>query len=178
MPTPPASDNSSSIPGSVSEFSARTGDEVLQQICENFQGFALDSDPWIPTERPIFEPMAIEIDRHRMWGVHELPRDRAVADRSQYFDDRMSSQSHSLSADVYGLGGLISTPHFRRRLEAGEEARVLQALARKKTSIPSACRGCANYFGETHGGNTVICGMYPYGPKTDVCEDFEAKNEA
>jgi hypothetical protein len=40
-------------------------------------------------------------------------------------------------------------------------------------SRPTPCNGCGNYFGETHGGNTIVCGMHPYGAIGDSCSDWE-----
>jgi hypothetical protein len=34
--------------------------------------------------------------------------------------------------------------------------------------------GCRNFFGETHGGNTLVCAMHPFGPDEDRhCPDWE-----
>lgn len=35
------------------------------------------------------------------------------------------------------------------------------------------CRLCKNYYGQRHGGNILICGMHPYGPGDENCDDFE-----
>jgi hypothetical protein len=38
---------------------------------------------------------------------------------------------------------------------------------------PKVCDGCCNYFGETHGGNRIICGIHPFGADGDRCGDWE-----
>jgi hypothetical protein len=122
------------------------------------------------TSRHLSAPPALDIE--------DSPRLRGDSDpRDRFLHHRMPPPPW-LSADARSLGGLFYEPRFGHWVSDGEEIRMRQALARKKTSVPAACQGCANYFGETHGGNTVICGMYPYGPEGDSCEDFEAKNEA
>jgi hypothetical protein len=39
--------------------------------------------------------------------------------------------------------------------------------------VPVNCRDCSNLCGQTHGGNLLVCGMHPYGPSGDICDDFE-----
>ncbi|MBE7381818.1 MAG: hypothetical protein F6J95_010455 [Leptolyngbya sp. SIO1E4] len=36
------------------------------------------------------------------------------------------------------------------------------------------CIGCRHYYGQTHGGNMLVCAMYPYGPETEKCPDWES----
>lgn len=35
------------------------------------------------------------------------------------------------------------------------------------------CRLCRHYHGRSHGGVMLICGMHPFGPVDEQCEDFE-----
>ena len=34
------------------------------------------------------------------------------------------------------------------------------------------CVGCRHYYGQAHGGQMLVCGMYPYGPEEDKCPDW------
>lgn len=43
----------------------------------------------------------------------------------------------------------------------------------KNAEYPAPCHGCVNYFGETHNGNRLICGIHPYGAESDNCPDWE-----
>jgi hypothetical protein len=36
------------------------------------------------------------------------------------------------------------------------------------------CIGCKHYYGQAHGGNMLVCAMYPYGPETESCPDWES----
>lgn len=37
-----------------------------------------------------------------------------------------------------------------------------------------ACVGCRNFYGQAHGGNTLVCAMHPFGPDEDRhCPDWE-----
>ena len=36
------------------------------------------------------------------------------------------------------------------------------------------CIGCKHYFGQAHGGNMLVCAMYPYGPEDETCRDWES----
>lgn len=38
-----------------------------------------------------------------------------------------------------------------------------------------ACVGCRHYHGSTYGGNTLVCGMHPYGWDGTDCPDWEGK---
>lgn len=36
------------------------------------------------------------------------------------------------------------------------------------------CVGCRHYHGQTYGDNLLVCGMYPYGPETERCPDWQS----
>ena len=36
------------------------------------------------------------------------------------------------------------------------------------------CIGCKYYNGSEHGGNMLVCGMHPYGPDDETCQDWES----
>jgi len=36
------------------------------------------------------------------------------------------------------------------------------------------CIGCRHYYGQAHGGNMLVCAMYPYGPEEESCPDWES----
>jgi hypothetical protein len=40
-------------------------------------------------------------------------------------------------------------------------------------AIHPACVGCINYNGSAYNGNLLVCGMHPYGCKSDACADWE-----
>lgn len=35
------------------------------------------------------------------------------------------------------------------------------------------CIGCRHYHGQAHGGHMLVCAMYPYGPETEKCPDWQ-----
>jgi len=37
-----------------------------------------------------------------------------------------------------------------------------------------ACVGCRNFYGQTYGGNTLVCAMHPFGPDDEQCPDWES----
>lgn len=43
----------------------------------------------------------------------------------------------------------------------------------ERRELLSNCRQCKNYHGQKYGGNLLVCGMHPYGPSGDTCDDFE-----
>ncbi|PZD70260.1 hypothetical protein C1752_14873 [Acaryochloris thomasi RCC1774] len=38
----------------------------------------------------------------------------------------------------------------------------------------SACIGCRHYHGMAYGNNILVCAMYPYGPESDACKDWDS----
>ncbi|MEO1399688.1 MAG: hypothetical protein AAFV72_00350 [Cyanobacteria bacterium J06635_1] len=40
---------------------------------------------------------------------------------------------------------------------------------------PSICDTCRNHYGQTHGGNILVCAIHPYGPEGQSCKDWEGK---
>lgn len=40
------------------------------------------------------------------------------------------------------------------------------------------CIGCRFYHGQTYGDVMLVCGMHPYGPTADSCQDWQAVWEA
>lgn len=36
-----------------------------------------------------------------------------------------------------------------------------------------ACVGCRHYHGKTYGDTFLVCGMHPYGVKTESCPDWD-----
>ena len=39
------------------------------------------------------------------------------------------------------------------------------------------CVGCCHYYGETHGGNLLVCAMHPYGVEDSTCPDWERQQD-
>lgn len=37
-----------------------------------------------------------------------------------------------------------------------------------------ACIGCRHFHGQVYGGNRLICAMYPYGPASETCHDWQS----
>lgn len=37
--------------------------------------------------------------------------------------------------------------------------------------IPLGCNGCANFYGQVHNGNLLVCGIHPYGQEN--CSDYQ-----
>ena len=49
----------------------------------------------------------------------------------------------------------------------------LSVIVGDAMSVPKACIDCKFLEGKTYGGNLLVCGMHPYGPSDDACDDFE-----
>jgi len=72
------------------------------------------------------------------------------------------------------------SPHYRleARLSWLEEQHPDHPLNRRErhTDRPVVCDGCRNYYGLSHGGNRLICGMHPYGVAGEICSDWGCKD--
>ena len=42
----------------------------------------------------------------------------------------------------------------------------------------SSCQQCKNYHGQRYGENLLVCGMHPYGPGDESCDDFEKSDRS
>lgn len=57
------------------------------------------------------------------------------------------------------------------RWVSGRYERGYRILSKTISDCPPSCQGCINYYGETHGGNKLICAIHPSGVDGDTCLD-------
>jgi hypothetical protein len=96
-------------------------------------------------------------------GVQLLPTSWADLDRPDPEDLRPETeQSRSARQRASAWWDLYTDRLFAQSQGAMQADRVR----------PTACVGCTDYCGATHGGNTLICGIHPHGVEGDVCPDL------
>lgn len=42
--------------------------------------------------------------------------------------------------------------------------------------LTKGCHGCKDYFGQTYGGNQLVCAIHPFGPEEGPCPDRREKD--
>lgn len=62
-------------------------------------------------------------------------------------------------------GGIVETVRVNYRIR--------RSPYDPKRDRPQACLGCHHYYGQQHGGATLVCAMHPYGPSDPTCQDWE-----
>jgi hypothetical protein len=63
---------------------------------------------------------------------------------------------------------------YQLAVDLGSEADRQAYTVFVSENKPTVCEGCINYNGSSYGGNLLICGMHPYGCKSNICPDWEA----
>jgi hypothetical protein len=154
--------------------------EMLRLVVESFQSRQQESQHI--THFDVRPGIHLRVDRN------QSERDRQCERRE---NERIRSLGGMIQLPLFGYGAHVH-PDSRwsafnelgwdmlDRAEQAESTRRLnEILSGRKSSTPTACQGCANYYGKTHGGNTLICAMHPHGAGSDSCADFEgATSEA
>ena len=88
---------------------------------------------------------------------------------------KLDEEAERISEEFAEFVAPLVTP-LADSLEAWFEAiatplnQTIDPLANEHT----ACIGCRHYYGQAHGGNMLVCAMYPYGPVQETCPDWES----
>lgn len=122
--------------------------------------------------RHLSAPMAIDIEPN--WP----DRYYSNADGVRLEPSRTAAEQAQLDFEARARGGVLRHPVFNiSGPDDRTHADILQMLrqAGRIKSRPAACEGCANYHGETYGGNRLICAIHPHGVGEETsCGDFAA----
>ncbi|MEM8603858.1 MAG: hypothetical protein AAGE59_34655 [Cyanobacteria bacterium P01_F01_bin.86] len=90
-------------------------------------------------------------------------------------ETKLDEEAERLSEEFSAFMMPLVTP-LADSLEAWFESiatplnQTIDPLANEHT----ACIGCRHYYGQAHGGNMLVCAMYPYGPDQEKCPDWES----
>lgn len=141
------------------ENTARATEEWAE---ETLQGFVAAADT-VAEEiekqlRPTLEQWADEIS-------HSLtPLETALDDEVERFSDEVADLVNPV---VMPLAGALET--WIEAMAAPITSHVEPMLNEHPT-----CIGCKHYYGQAHGGQMLVCAMYPYGPEEEACPDWES----
>jgi ABC-type transporter Mla subunit MlaD len=137
-------------------------DDLTEQLAAASDNLLRTTDQWAEQVQDAINP---EID-HLMSDLNRAIEPFEASLNSQV-DEVVEQLDQVLGPLVAGLSGLdqwfeeVSAP-FNSTVEP-----ILQ-------NYP-ACVGCRNFYGQAHGGNTLVCAMHPFGPDDERhCPDWES----
>ncbi|MFM7219256.1 MAG: hypothetical protein ACKO21_03380 [Nodosilinea sp.] len=156
----------SKVAQQLDEQLIRPTEQWLEEIADRFLEI---SDQWVGNtenrESPPHDAQYSELESFldRLNQTVE-PMERSL---NQQVDEVVAQFDQVLAPLVSGLSSLdqwlenVSTP-LNNTVEP-----ILQ-------NYP-ACVGCRNFYGQAHGGNTLVCAMHPFGPEDrQQCLDWES----
>ena len=153
----------------VQDFSQHVTDDAERWLEEFNDRLAEASDTWLHTTDQWAEQVqeAIEPEVDRL--VDELnrtiePFEVSINSQVNQMVDQLDDVLEPL---VVGLAGLDQW------LE--EVSAPLNSTVEPILQNHPACMGCRHFYGQTHGGNTLVCAMHPFGPAEEQsCPDWES----
>lgn len=146
----------------VSEFLENTAHMAEQFVDQTLQT-AVDAADSLADEiekqiSPTLEEWAADL--HRAIEPLETTLDEEVERFSEEFTEVMTPIVVPLTDALDAWLAAIATPLNN----------TIEPIVNEHT----ACVGCRHYYGQTHGGNMLVCAMYPYGPEEATCPDWES----
>ncbi|MGB3201254.1 MAG: hypothetical protein WBA99_10140 [Nodosilinea sp.] len=146
----------------LSEDTERWLDELTEQLAQASDALVQTTDQWVDQVQEAIDP---EIDRI----VDELNH---VVEPFQFtlnvqIDDVVDQLDDILGPLVTGLSGLDQW--FE------EVASPINSTVEPLLQNYPACVGCRNFYGQSFGGNTLVCAMHPFGPEAEQqCPDWDS----
>jgi hypothetical protein len=126
--------------------------------------------------------------------LHSMPLHQRVSTTQSVESSRASDRQIHVAIDelqflrirVVSEGQGIHTAIVRQRMLSEQYIEMLRDDERSSFSqwldfiddndlntIPTACKGCRNYYGKAHGNDRLVCAMHPSGVEGESCEDLE-----
>ncbi|HIK43923.1 MAG TPA: hypothetical protein IGR64_03445 [Leptolyngbyaceae cyanobacterium M65_K2018_010] len=153
----------------VQEFAQQLGqdteqwfDDWTEQLASASDALVRTTDQWAEQVQAALDP---EIDRlvdelNRVIEPFEISLNHQVDEVAEQLDV-------VLGPLVAGLSGL---DQWFEEVSAPINSTVEPILQNSP-----ACVGCRNFYGQAHGGNTLVCAMHPFGPDEERhCPDWES----
>ena len=145
-----------------SEDTERWLDTLTDQLASASDAFVQTTDHWAEQVQEAIDP---EIDRIVGELNHAVEPFRASLNLQ--IDDVADQLNEILGPLVMGLSGI---DQWFEEVSGPINSTVEPVLQ----NYP-ACVGCRNFYGQAHGGNTLVCAMHPFGPETEHhCPDWDS----
>jgi ABC-type transporter Mla subunit MlaD len=145
-----------------SEDTERWLDTLTDQLASASDAFVQTTDHWTEQVQEAIDP---EIDRIVGELNHAVEPFRASLNLQ--IDDVADQLNEILGPLVMGLSGI---DQWFEEVSGPINSTVEPVLQ----NYP-ACVGCRNFYGQAHGGNTLVCAMHPFGPETEHhCPDWDS----
>lgn len=137
-------------------------DEWLKQLQDTLDSVARGSSVWLGAVSKEADQIAeqwAEASHETFQEIHDV-LDPALTEISSQIDS-------GLDASVNFIEGQL-TPWLE------ETTAPLTCTINPWLQNHPTCVGCKNYHGGTYGESELVCGMHPYGPDGESCEDWES----
>jgi hypothetical protein len=136
--------------------------ELTGQLGEASDTFVATTDRWA---EQVQDALAPEIDRI----VDEI--NRTVEPLGNTVDEQLDEVADQIDRTI---GPVLTT--FIAGLDQWMEALSAPINSTVEPILQNypACVGCRNFYGQNHGGNTLVCAMHPFGPEDEQCVDWES----
>jgi ABC-type transporter Mla subunit MlaD len=146
----------------VSQDTERWLNDVTEQLGEASDAFLYTTDQWA---EQVQDALAPEIERI----VDEL--NRTVEPLGDTVDEQLDEVVDHIDQTV---GPVLTT--FMAGLDQWFEeiSTPINSTVEPILQNYPACVGCRNFYGQTHGGNTLVCAMHPFGPDGEPCADWDS----
>lgn len=139
----------------TAQMTEQWAEQTLQQTVEAADTLAVEIEKQIS---PTMDQWMSELDR----AIEPLETvlDQETERFSEEFTAFVTPIVVPLADSIEAWLGAIATPLTH----------TIDPIANEHT----ACIGCRHYYGQAHGGNMLVCAMYPYGPEQEKCPDWDS----
>ncbi|WP_052050540.1 hypothetical protein [Leptolyngbya sp. KIOST-1] len=146
----------------LSEDTERWLDDLTEQLIQASDALVQTTDQWAEQAQEAIDP---EIDRL----VAEI--NRAV----EPFRFQLNGQVDEVVDQLDGiLGPLVTGLSGIDQWFEDVSSPITSTVEPLLQNYP-ACVGCRNFYGQAHGGQTLVCAMHPFGPDEERhCPDWES----
>ncbi|MGF1566840.1 MAG: hypothetical protein ACFCVD_01990 [Nodosilinea sp.] len=146
----------------ITQDTERWLDHLTEQLASTSDALVRTTDQWAEQVQDAIDP---EIDRL----VDEL--NRTVEPFSVSLNAQVDEVAEQLNVVLGPLvSGLSGLDQWFEEVSAPLNSTVEPILQ----NYP-ACMGCRNFYGQAHGGQTLVCAMHPFGPEEERhCPDWES----
>lgn len=152
----------------VQEFAQQLSQDTERWLEDLTENLAQASDPFV---------QAADQWAEQVQDALEPEIERLIDDLNQVIEPLEITITHQVDEVAEQLDTLIE-PMVARLLELDpwldRVSAPINSVVEPMLQNHPACVGCRNFYGQAHGGNTLVCAMHPFGPDEDRhCPDWE-----